>query len=235
MALQDKLGPITASPIEGQAKEKPKVNDARFHFISGSTIESILAGDASDRPSPRFPVPEVVNVKEEWTPVSHGNPLKDATLYYAPPSLERVRLSEGGRGRVSVGRSDHRGRARSGDAVFQPDEQLVIAAQPMRDDEKKAYSVYGTPGINYSDFYTNPPTSSKKSKKKSLPKKRKSGRSSKRYDRYRATSRVDRFDYDDAEDERDPLKEFVETRAEMAVRQHKGIGGGIQYMEPPNR
>ena len=44
--------------------------------------------------SPQFPVPRVVNVKDEWTPVSHGDPLRDdATLYYAPPSLERVRIT----------------------------------------------------------------------------------------------------------------------------------------------
>ena len=37
----------------------------------------------------------MVNVKDdEWTPVSHGNPMSDdATLYYAPPSLERVRIT----------------------------------------------------------------------------------------------------------------------------------------------
>ena len=42
----------------------------------------------------QFPVPAMVNVKDEWTPVSHGNPMSDdATLYYAPPSLERVRIT----------------------------------------------------------------------------------------------------------------------------------------------
>ena len=44
--------------------------------------------------SAQFPVPAMVNVKDEWTPVSHGNPMSDdATLYYAPPSLERVRIT----------------------------------------------------------------------------------------------------------------------------------------------
>ena len=39
-------------------------------------------------------MPKVVNVYEEWTPVNHGDPLRDdATLYYAPPSLERVRIT----------------------------------------------------------------------------------------------------------------------------------------------
>ena len=52
------------------------------------------AQSPSSPSSPQFPVPRVVNVKDEWTPVSHGDPLRDdATLYYAPPSLERVRIT----------------------------------------------------------------------------------------------------------------------------------------------
>ncbi len=40
----------------------------------------------------QFPTPQVENVYKEWKPVDFGHPLKDATLYYAPPSLERVSL-----------------------------------------------------------------------------------------------------------------------------------------------
>jgi hypothetical protein len=34
----------------------------------------------------------VENVYKEWKPVDFGHPLRDATMYYAPPSLERVHL-----------------------------------------------------------------------------------------------------------------------------------------------
>jgi hypothetical protein len=45
----------------------------------------------------------MVNVKHEWTPVSHGDPSKgDATLYYAPPSLERVRITQRERAAANV-------------------------------------------------------------------------------------------------------------------------------------
>ena len=43
-----------------------------------------------------FPVPVLENVYEGWDPVDHGHPLKDETLFYAPPSLERVVFSPQG-------------------------------------------------------------------------------------------------------------------------------------------
>ena len=43
-----------------------------------------------------FPVPVLENVYEGWDPVNHGHPLKDETLYYAPPSLERVVFNQQG-------------------------------------------------------------------------------------------------------------------------------------------
>ena len=65
-----------------------------------------------------FPVPKVENVYKAWKPVDHGHPLRDATLYYAPPTLERVRLgSESSRG------PEH---GRSGDSVFQYDLNIQI-------------------------------------------------------------------------------------------------------------
>ena len=39
-----------------------------------------------------FPVPKLENVYKAWKPVDHGHPLKDETLFYAPPSMERVRF-----------------------------------------------------------------------------------------------------------------------------------------------
>ena len=39
-----------------------------------------------------FPVPKLENVMESWDPVDYGHPLKDETLYYRPPSVERVRF-----------------------------------------------------------------------------------------------------------------------------------------------
>ena len=42
-----------------------------------------------------FPTPVVENVKLTWEPVSYGHPLKDATMFYAPPSLERVVIGGG--------------------------------------------------------------------------------------------------------------------------------------------
>ena len=39
-----------------------------------------------------FPVPKLENVYKAWKPVDYGNPLKDETLYYRPPSVERVRF-----------------------------------------------------------------------------------------------------------------------------------------------
>ena len=42
-----------------------------------------------------FPTPVVENVYKAWKPVSYGHPLKDATMFYAPPSLERVVINGG--------------------------------------------------------------------------------------------------------------------------------------------
>ena len=44
----------------------------------------------------RFPVPVIENVYDTWSPVNHGHPLEDATIvrFYAPPSLERVRIGK---------------------------------------------------------------------------------------------------------------------------------------------
>lgn len=39
-----------------------------------------------------FPEPVLENVYKAWKPVNHGHPLRDATLFYAPPSLERVSI-----------------------------------------------------------------------------------------------------------------------------------------------
>ena len=53
-----------------------------------------------------FPTPVVENVKKSWKPVSYGHPLQDATMFYAPPSLERVVISGGVTAGNDIDRSD---------------------------------------------------------------------------------------------------------------------------------
>ena len=43
---------------------------------------------------PQFPVPKVENVYKAWKPVDHGHPLRDATIFYSPPTLERVMMDK---------------------------------------------------------------------------------------------------------------------------------------------
>ena len=45
-----------------------------------------------------FPVPKLENVYKAWKPVDHGHPLRDETLFYAPPSMERVRFQHENQG-----------------------------------------------------------------------------------------------------------------------------------------
>ena len=52
---------------------------------------------------------------QAWKPVDYGHPLRDATMFYAPPSLERVVMSGGAQSRSLSGGSDQ---ARSGASVF---------------------------------------------------------------------------------------------------------------------
>ena len=103
-----------------------------------------------------FPVPKLENVYKAWKPVDHGHPLKDETLFYAPPSMERVRFQ-------------HEAAAANGpqsrsidDEVFHPpqprrDQAIVIPAEPKKEPPKQGYSVYGSPDINYSALYTSQP------------------------------------------------------------------------------
>ena len=53
-----------------------------------------------------FPTPVVENVYKSWDPVSYGDPLRDATMFYAPPSLERVVISGGITAGNDIDRSD---------------------------------------------------------------------------------------------------------------------------------
>jgi len=50
-------------------------------------------GDGSGAQA-HFPQPVVENVYKAWKPVDNGHPLRDATMYYSPPSLERVKLAK---------------------------------------------------------------------------------------------------------------------------------------------
>ena len=115
---------------------------------------------------PSFPVPVVENVYSSWKPVDHGHPLRDATLYYSPPTLERVRLDED-RAPVAQARSDQfpladaapngdgnqprLGYGRSGESAL----PVVIKATPKQTKKRRNYSVYGSPDINYSKYVNN--------------------------------------------------------------------------------
>ena len=63
--------------------ESNKLNNLLYFYFTG---------DAESKKAGKFPTPTVENVYKEWKPVDFGNPLRDATMYYAPPSLERVHL-----------------------------------------------------------------------------------------------------------------------------------------------
>ena len=99
-----------------------------------------------------FPVPKLENVYKAWKPVDHGHPLKDETLFYAPPSMERVRFQHEANGPQSRSIDDD---------IFHPqprrDQAIVIPAQPKKEPPKQGYSVYGSPDINYSALYTSKP------------------------------------------------------------------------------
>ncbi len=105
------------------------------------------------------------NVYASWKPVDHGHPLRDATLFYSPPSLERVRMADNdATARTSPSSGATRrdpSRARSGDSAFPPAPALVIPATPAKDEDKrgKSYSVYGSPDVDYSVLYSLPATS----------------------------------------------------------------------------
>ena len=76
---------------------------------------------------------------------------RDATVYYAPPSLERVKM-------VRAGGPESRS---IDDDIFngfpRPKGPIVIPAAPKKKNGVAGYSVYGSPDINYSALYTQPP------------------------------------------------------------------------------
>ena len=107
-----------------------------------------------------FPVPKLENVYQAWKPVDHGHPLRDETLYYAPPSMERVRFQYETRNSGNLGpqsRSiDDEAFHRSKDFVDigpKITEPIVIPAEPKKEPKNHGYSVYGSPDINYSALY----------------------------------------------------------------------------------
>ena len=143
-----------------------------FFFFHSFAASSQLHQHRPQHPQePDFPVPVMENVYASWKPVDHGHPLRDATVFYSPPSLERVRIGGGGGGGGGGGRGRGRGgnddtsrsdffpstgsasRGRSGDSAFPPAPPLVIPATPSRSERARAYSVYGSPDVNYSRLY----------------------------------------------------------------------------------
>ncbi len=101
----------------------------------------------------QFPVPLIENVYESWKPVDHGHPMRDATVYYSPPSLQRVRMDNDKTARsanVNVRSPNH---ARS--VGHQNPTPLVIQATPKKQKKTRSYSVYGSPDVNYSKLYDN--------------------------------------------------------------------------------
>ena len=104
-----------------------------------------------------FPVPKLENVYDAWKPVDHGHPLKDETLFYAPPSMERVRFQHEHR---NLGALGPQSRSIDDEIFHQPPlappapGPIVIQAEPKKEPKNHGYSVYGSPDINYSALYT---------------------------------------------------------------------------------
>ncbi|TRY78127.1 hypothetical protein TCAL_15294 [Tigriopus californicus] len=160
--------------------------------------------------SNQFPVPRVENVYQEWKPVDNGHPLRDVTLTYRVPALERVSLSQ----YDSHYRQEH---GRSGDSLFhQP--SLVVPATPKEVKKHHGYSVYGSPDINYSQLY-DLPIHQLPSHNEHLPGSREPPISFHRqaYNSAAASRSADEFN--------EPSQ----------AKRREGIGGGFQYIEPPNR
>jgi len=205
-----------------------------------------------------FPTPAVENVYKTWKPVSYGHPLKDATMFYAPPSLERVVI--GGSLDVGTGnnidRSDRGSQSRSlngerrsiGDNNRKPPARpnVVIAAEPQRDFGSKGYSIYGSPDINYSKLYDQAPV---KLQTHDSPKP--NGREDPylifQRDMYNSANSSRAADDGKFEQQlllspqlaklarKDP-RFFNRNRPIIGPRiDLGGGGGGIKYMDPPNR
>lgn len=140
-------------------------NKRDSHISSEGTFSAAYDGVYDSN----FPTPVVENVYKAWKPVSYGHPLKDATMFYAPPSLERVVISGGLDTNTgnNIDRSDRGPQSRSlnGDQRSHFDNNytppakpnVVIAAEPQKNYGSKGYSIYGSPDINYSKLYDQPP------------------------------------------------------------------------------
>jgi hypothetical protein len=168
-----------------------------------------------------FPVPKVENVYLAWKPVDHGHPLRDETLYYAPPSLERVRFAHAG---------GPQSRSIDDEVFHHPKGPIVIPAQRKIVAPNHGYSVYGSPHINYSALYHRPPV-----KLPTHSKPRPDGRENpylafqRDYLSSAANSRsADTREY--------PLNHGRYGQEEVsAFKKLDSHGGGLQMIKPPNR
>ena len=219
-----------------------------FFFFFFTADEFVIPYEDVERPEPNFPVPVVENVYSSWKPVNHGHPLRDATVYYAPPTLERVALSKGraAPAPVAQARSDqfplvhndennHNDNSRyqhgrSGESAFA--RPVVVKATPKEQKKSRSYSVYGSPDVNYSNFYDNPP------KKPVVPQpgaRRRSDEARREYSarRYPGFSRNSYHDSAVGSRSADGFSNGPRNPPYRPPRQRPVRGGGIQYMEPP--
>ncbi len=181
-----------------------------------------------------FPVPQLENVLTAWKPVDHGNPLHDETVFYAPPSMERVRFQNEQNNHAFGPQS------RSiDDEVFSqqpPLGPIVIQAEPKKEPANAGYSIYGSPSINYSElYYTN------QKSKKSLPVPPgphglyQNGRES-HHGYFQPDFLSSALDSRSADTRDYPLLWGGHNREEdSALQPVQSHGGGLQMIKPPNR
>ena len=162
---------------------------------------------------------------QAWKPVDYGNPLRDATMFYAPPSLERV----------VIGASPERGpESRSLDqdgpvstAIAGPHQGVVIAAEPKKEHGNQGYSIYGNPDINYSKLYDLPV----KVPKAKLPEDGRESSFLAYHDSAARSRSADGFEFLPKEIQTSLL---IGQSGKFGAKE-KGTGGGLRYIEPPNR
>ncbi|XP_040569009.1 uncharacterized protein [Lepeophtheirus salmonis] len=170
-----------------------------------------------------FPEAKIENVYKEWKPVNSGHPMRDPTVLYAPPSLERVvfqgSFAETDRSSRASDSVEDVGTSRS--SFVSPSVPVVIRAERKINADKGKYSVYGSPDINYSQYYKNPP----KSGEGLLPE-----------EQLIAHADFQREYYGSAVESRsaDPYQELSFFRNEdRSSSLPQRFGGGLQYTNPP--
>ena len=168
------------------------------------------------------------NVYDLWKPLDFGNPLRDATVTYAVPALERVSLSSNDQGF----RHTH---ARSGDSAFPAPPSLVIPATPKERETQQHYSIYGPPDINYSELYDRP-DQPRPSHSAPLPAGRTDPSQVPHYLRKYFDLAVGSRSADEFQQGSAPSINPLETNERRRVdHSRRRFGGGLQYITPPNR